>query len=62
MSSIFCGIDYPFSIELPLLLCLESLYSQGWWLLSIISAVLEVEIRRVVVQGQQGQKFNVSSS
>jgi hypothetical protein len=57
MSSIFCGIDCPFSIELPLLLCQESLYSQEWWLLSIISAVLEVEIRTVVFRVSGGKNL-----
>jgi hypothetical protein len=46
ISSIFYGIDCPFSIELPLLLCQESLYSQGWWLMFLTSDALEVEIRR----------------
>jgi hypothetical protein len=30
--------------------------SRAWWLISIIPATQEAEIRRIVVQGQPGQK------
>jgi hypothetical protein len=36
-------------------------HCQMEWLMPVISATQEVEIRRIVVQGQSGQKFSEAS-
>jgi hypothetical protein len=35
---------------------------QGWWLTSIILATWEIEIRRILVQTQSGQKVHENPS
>jgi hypothetical protein len=36
----------------------SSYFSQAWWLTSVISATREIEIGRLVVRGQLGQKIS----